>query len=238
MKNTRHISIYNEFKIFSQDFGGNFLFNVTKNINPILLNKSLKYKIENLSIDIGSTNLNLKEINFDAIDGLAFPIRFYLDNDPLKSEWTRLKSIYPSIQFVLNNNIIVSINDLGLPQSQDIVDSSDVYYQSNRFYNTLFLTQVNANPELTLQLSQTQTVAEYNYFNLSNNKVVSGANTYYDLIITNNDLSDFYFDSKAFNYLVISIYPLIKYFISGAGYQLILNSNITINFDLIEESPR
>ena len=75
-----------------------------------------------------------------------------------------------------------------------------------------------------------------NYFNLSNNKVISGANTYYDLITTNNDISDFYFDSKAFNYLVISIYPLIKYFISGAGYELVLNTNISINFDLIEET--
>lgn len=237
MINKRHISIYNEFKIFSQNFSGNFLFSVNKNINPILLNKSLKYKIENLSIDIGSTNLNLKEINFDAIDGLAFPIRFYLDDDPLRNEWTRLKSVYPSIQFSLNNNVISSINSLGLPESQDVIDSSSVYYQGNKYYNSLNLIQVNSTPELTLQLSKTQTIAEYNYFNLSNNKVESGLNTYYNLILTNNNLSNFYFDTKSFSYLVVSIYPLIKYFISGSGYQLILNSNITINFDLIEESP-
>ena len=237
MNNVRHISIYNEFFLTSQlQSVAPYTFNITKNLNVIQLNKSKRYNIKNLTIDIGGTNLNVKNMNFDGTEGLSFPFRFFLDNDPLAGEFNRLKLVHPTMQVALDNIVISTVNSLGEPNALDIVDSSNVFSALNKYWNTFNLIYPSSSPSINLQLSKTETVAEYNFFNFSYNKSEQGAIVYYSIIINNNNIHDFYFDSKNFEYLVFSIYPFLKYFISASGYQFILNTNFTVNFDLIEES--
>lgn len=235
MKNIRHISIYNEFFLTSQfQSVAPYTYNVTKNLNVIQLIKSKNYRIKNLTVDIGGTNLVVKNMNFDGTEGIAFPFRFILDENPLVGEYERLKQIYPTMQFAIDGSVISSVNQLKEPNSLDIVDSSNVYRALNKYFNTINLIYPSSSPVMALQLAKSQTVAEYNFFNFSYNKIEQASTPFYSIIINNNPINDFYFNSKNFEYLVFSLYPFLRYFIAASGYQFILNTNFTVNFDLEE----
>lgn len=233
MKNIRHISIFNELKLQTQNSGAQYLFSVIRNISVIELVKSKKYRIKNLSIDVGSSQNNLKDIYFDNTRQFGFPFRFYLDDNPLGNEYTRLKTAYPSSTLFLNSNLVTS-PDIGEPTSIDIVDSSNVFYDGSKYYNSFGINAILGSPEIFLQLLKTQTVAEYNIYNFLYSRIEESTQKIINSNASNNDISDFYFDSKAFNYLCFSIYPYVKYFILAATFSLVININFTVNFDLEE----
>lgn len=235
MNNIRHISIYNELRLLSFDSGAQFSFQFLRNLSTIDLIKSKKYKIKNLSIDIGSSINNLKDIYFGNTRQFGFPLRFYLDDNPLGNEYNRLIGLYPSATIFLNNVTATSSN-LGKPTSIDIVDSSNVFFDGNRYYNSIGINAVETNPELFLQLGKTQTVAEFNFYNFLYSRIEEGSSKIINSNTSNNDISEFYFDSKTFEYLCFSIFPYIKYFILTTPFFININVNFTVNFDLEELS--
>lgn len=233
MNNIRHISIFNELKLQSFNSGAQFYFTIIRNISVIDLIKSKKYRIKNLSIDLGSSKNNFKDIYFDNTNQFGFPFRFYLDDNPLGNEYKRLNSAFPSSTLYLNNNIISNEN-LGEPTAIDIVDSSNVFYDGSKFYNAFGINITQPNPEMFLQLVKTQTVAEYNIYNFLYSRIEESTQKIINSNATNNDISDFYFDSKTFNYLCFSIYPYVSYFVLAGIFSLVININFTVNFDLEE----
>ena len=233
MNNIRHISIFNEFRLRSVLSGGNYSFVINKNVSVVELLSNKKYKIKNLSIDIGSNILNILDVFFGDTRKFGFPFRFYLDENPLGNEYLRLVNLYPSSQIKLNNTIVTS-QELGFPIALDIVDSSNVYFDGNKYYNSFEFTQIQANPEILLQLGKTQTVAEYNFYNYFYGRISETPTKIINSNSSNNDISDFYFDSKTFNYLCFSIFPFLSFFIWASPYELSINFNFTINFDLEE----
>jgi len=234
MNNVIHISIYNQLNTQSSTAGGlDTTFFVTRNLSTIDLIKSKKYKISNLSIDIGFIFNNFTDINFL---NFGFPIRFFLDDNPLGNEYDRLIGLYPSASISLNNNTITS-NNLGKPTSIDIVDSSNVFNDNviGRFYNTFKITTTNADYRILLQFGKTQTVAEYNFYNFFSSRIVNSATTTINSNTSNNDISDFYFDSKTFDYLCFTIFPFIEFLpLAPPLYLNIIKLDYTVNFDLEE----
>ena len=229
--NVRHISHFSEFQLSVVPAAGLFSFALWKNLHSINLNKSKKYKIENLSLDIGSTEYESKDISFD---GLAFPLRFFLDNDPLNSEYERLKiNAFYGVSY--NGVGVPAPNSLKLPQANDILDSSNSYFNGGIYYNLFLGTAVLATPALEYQKRKTNTIAEYNFFNFSQCKITESSTNYFTAIISNNDSNNFYFDSKNFEYLNFSIYPLLRFTTSTPStVNFLITLNFTINFDLIE----
>jgi hypothetical protein len=234
MNNVRHISIYNQLNYQSSTAGGvDSTFFVTRNLSTIDLIKSKKYKISNLSIDIGFVFNDFDDIKFL---NFGFPLRFFLDDNPLGNEYDRLIGLYPSGNIYLNNNLITS-NNLGKPTSMDIVDSSNVFNDSviGRFYNTFKIITNNPDYRILLQFGKTQTVAEYNFYNFFNSKILNAGITTINSNTSNNDISDFYFDSKTFDYLCFTIFPFIEYLpLAPPAYLNIMKLDYTVNFDLEE----
>lgn len=235
MNNIRHISIYNELKLQSINIGANFYFSIIRNLSVIDLIKSKKYRIKNLSIDIGSSINNIKDVYFGNTRQFGFPLRFFLDDNPLGNEYIRLNGLYPTGTIFLNNSTVTSSN-LGNPTSIDIVDSSNVFYDGNKFYNSFGINVTQGNPEIFLQLLKTQTVAEFSFYNFLYSRIEESTTKIINSNTSNNDISDFYFDSKTFEYLCFSIYPYIKYFVLATPFEIVINLNFTINFDLEELS--
>lgn len=233
MNNIRHISISNELRLVSIPSGAQFLFSIIRNLSTVDLIRSKKYKISNLSIDIGSSVNNIKDVYFGNTRKFGFPIRFFLDDDPLGNEYTRLKNLYPASTVFLNNNTVTS-NNLGKPTSMDIVDSSNVFFDGNKFYNSIGINTVQGSPEIFLQLGKTQTVAEYNFYNFLYSRIEEGTSKIINSNTSNNDISDFYFDSKTFDYLCFSIFPFIQYFVLATPFEITTQYNFTVNFDLEE----
>lgn len=233
MNNVRHISIYNELKLQSFNSGAQFYFSIIRNLSTIDLVKSKKYKIKNLSIDIGSSINNFKDVYFDNTRQFGFPFRFFLDDNPLGNEYTKLNNLYPSGTIFYNNNTVTS-PELGKPTAIDIVDSSNVFYDGSLYYNSFGINTLQGSPEIFLQLLKTQTVAEFNFYNFLYSRIEEGASKIINSNTSNNSISDFYFDSKTFDYLCFSIYPYVKYFILATPFSLTININFTVNFDLEE----
>jgi hypothetical protein len=233
MNNIRHISIFNELKLQSIPSGAQFYFTIIRNLSTIDLIRSKKYKIKNLSIDIGSSINNLKDVYFGNTRQFGFPIRFFLDDNPLGNEYTRLNSLYPTGSIFLNGNTITD-NNLGKPTSIDIVDSSNVFYDGSKYYNSFGINQTEGSPEIFLQLGKTQTVAEYNFYNFLYSRIEESTSKIINSNTSNNDISDFYFDSKTFDYLCFSVFPYIKYFVLATPFEIVIQLNFTVNFDLEE----
>jgi hypothetical protein len=237
--NTRHISLFNEFKIVAGNTGGTISFNVDKNINCISLNNGMRYSIKNLSVDIGSSSsvIGVQEtINSFPV----FPLRFYLSDNPIVDAFFSGYTI-GSIKF----NGVSSPTAYNYSQL-DRADSSNqsAYCDPKSYYNYLQTEQTDSQGNFSQTQLKTNTVAEYNFFN----SIMKQTNTFNSSTLlndptflsefSNNDISDFYFNSNQENNLAISIFPRINMNTSsglGTGQNISLYLSYTINFDLIEE---
>ena len=237
--NTRHISIFNEFNFISSNTGGTLGNDIGKNINCISLNNSMRYTIKNLSIDIGSiaSKSGLQKI----IDTRpVFPLRFFLSNNPI------VDSFYDGY-----NLYYLAFNGVSSPSSYnysqlDRVDSSNqsAYITPKVYYNFLETRYSDTQGDFNQSQKKTNTVAEFNFFNLSlintntYNTTTSAIDTDFKSYASNNDISDFYFNSNQEDNLTICIFPRISLNTTGTGVDeeiLNLYLSYTINFDLIEE---
>jgi hypothetical protein len=226
--NVRHVSHFSEFFLsYTQSTDA---WKLDKNLHSISLNKSKNYKIENLSLDIGSSQLNSI---YSSLKSLSFPLRFFFDNDPLNNEWNRLK-ISPSYDIRYNNTLILLPNSLPAPNAIDILDSSNNDLSSG-VYNNLFQVDVSGiSADLPIQLRKTNTISEYNFFNLSQTQIISGSTSIFNTTVSNNDVNNFYFNSNHYEYLNFSIYPGCRFTSVPAGSEFLIRFNFTINFDLVE----
>jgi len=234
MSNVRHVSIFNESKNISFQSGANFSFSQIKNIGIIYLNPSKKYKIKNLSVDIGSVINTLKDVYFANTREFGFPFRFYLDDDPLVNAVKSLELAYPTGSVFVNNSTPVDKNNIP-PSAIDVVDSSNINFYLNQFYNSIGINVVNGNPELFTQTIKTQTIAEYNFYNFSYSRIEESTSKFINVISSNNEIANFDFESKSFKYLCFSIFPYYRFFVQSSSYVFNLLFNYTVNFDLIEE---
>lgn len=189
---------------------------------------SKKYKIKNLSIDIGGSTLST-----DIVDIFGkFGLRFFLSNSPLPEEYDRLKLIYPSSLIDYNNVLQTSPNFTQDPITNDIIDSSNSDFLNSIYYNNFYIYDVpySGSPaRYSLNKATTQTISEYNFFSINYFKFVHGS-TISGLIATNNDISDFSFLSNSYKFLNFSIYPGFQ----GTGSSGSFMFNFTVNFDLEE----
>jgi hypothetical protein len=226
MSNTRHISIFNEFRIFANGSPPEIF--VQKSLSCVSLNPSLNYKIKNLTVDVGGSIFKANYI--DPI--ITSPIRFFLSNDPLPDEYNRIKQVYPSAVIKYNGIIQSDSNFATTPISNDIIDSS------LEIYNKFELENLTISPAIVIFLNKsiTETVAEYNFFSIAAGRVLTGSGFSGFNIVTNNDLGDFYFNSKNSKFLNFSIYPKIVSLggIIDPSQQVDIYINFTVNFDLEE----
>ena len=236
--NVRHISLYNEFKLSSSNNG--LYFNVGKNVNCISLNSSQQYRIKNLSIDIGSSSLQCQSETF--LNALpTFPLRFYLSDNPI------VDSFYDGYTLgALSFNGVSSPSVYNYNQI-DRADSSNqsAYCLPNAYNNYLQTEQTNATGDFNHAQKKTNTVAEYNFFSQNQSYVTkfdASATAFvsdYLSNITNNNITNFMFNSNNENNLSFCIFPRLKLNSTGSlyTYQTITFSMCyTINFDLIEEN--
>jgi hypothetical protein len=236
MNNIRHISLFNEFNLTGTWNGTTTDVENKRNINCISLNSSLKYSIKNLSIDIGFTSLYTNSTSaFTA--GIGFPVRFYLTDTPIQD------NISTSGLFTLNQ---IKFNGVVNPTiynylQLDKADSSNQYaipagsYPYLNYCNFLELSEtlgLSTGQTYNYTALKTNTVCEYNFFNLSQSlQQYSGSAYTYNFAY--NDTNDFSFNSNNENNLSISIFPRMQ-FIPLFDFNLLMN--YTINFDLIEEN--
>lgn len=232
--NIRHISIFNELKLLEFPSGGQFSFQILKNIGVVQLNKSKKYKIKNLSIDVGSTINYIKNVYFADTREFGIPFRFYLDDNPLTNAFNKTKSAFPLGSVFVNNSVVSDPDKLNATVI-DVVDSSNVNFSQGFYYNSLGLNLLSGNPEIFSQVIKTETVAEYNFFNLSYSRSEEGTTISNTIITSNNDISDFDFQSKTFDYLCFTPFPYLKFFVLSGSQVINILCNFTVNFDLIED---
>ena len=208
--NIRHVSLSNIFNL-TRTTGDSFV--IQRNINCISLSNSLKYSIKNLNLSMGAF-----EIESDSTVGL--PLRFYLSDDPINQaiqNYTTTTVIFNT----LVNPSTYNYNQL------DISDSSNI-----NFNNLLSLTQTEAFP-FYMNL-KTNTVFETYLNQLIRSKYyysLTGVDYNFSSIPTITN--DFSFKSNNESNLAIAIFPF--YFPKPTNGIFLLNSQYTINFDLIEE---
>jgi len=220
--------------------GGIFGFDVDKNINCVSLNNSMQYKIKNLSIDIGSMSLvagTQEIINSYPV----FPIRFYLSDNPIVDAFYDQYSL-TSLSF----NGVSSPTEYNYNQL-DRADSSNqsAYCDPKKYYNYLQTRQTDSQANFSQTQKKTNTVAEFNFFNLgllqtnTFNSSTSLIDSSFNSYVSNNNISDFYFNSNQENNLAISIFPRINMNSTtpslATGQTISLYLSYTINFDLVEE---
>ena len=233
MNNVRHITLFNELILSGTwDTTQTKVYN-KRNINCIALNRSMKYKLRNLTIDVGYVSLKTNTEDY-LLSNPAFPIRFYLSENPI------IENISNSyFNQLITFNGIVSPTKYNLIQS-DKLDSSNQSATIPPYSYSNFLEiyeELGASPYYNYTILKTFTMAEFNFFNLfqsSTSRTVGGT---YDFKsnLGFNDVNSFDFESNTYSNLSISIFPKI-WFIPLALFSLYLN--YTINFDLIEESPK
>jgi hypothetical protein len=237
--NTRHISLFNEFNYVASNTGGTLGNDIAKNINCISLNNSMRYAIKNLSIDIGSI-ASKSGVQKIIETKPVFPIRFFLSNNPI------VDSFYDGY-----NLYYIAFNGISSPSSYnynqlDRVDSSNqsAFINPKSYYNFLETRQSDTQGDFNQTQKKTNTVAEYNFFNLSLidtstfNITTSATANEFKSYASNNDISDFYFNSNQEDNLAISIFPRISMNTIGTlvNEQILdLYLSYTINFDLVEE---
>ncbi len=235
MDNVRHITLFNEFILDGNWDAITTAVNNKRNINCISLNRSMKYKLRNLSIDVGYVSLKTDTDAF-LISNPAFPIRFYLSENPIIENIITGSLTYDQ---AITFNGIVSPSKYDLIQS-DKLDSSNQSATIPPYSYSNFLEifeKLNNTPYYNYTRLKTFTLAEFNFFNLfqsSTSRTIGGTFDYRSNLGF-NDVNSFDFESNTYSNLSISVFPKI-WFIPLASFNLYLN--YTINFDLIEESPR
>lgn len=205
---------------------------IIRNLSSVLLAKNKKYLIKNLSIDIGQSYVNGADF-YDYYT--STPIRFILSNDPLSDEYNRLKDVFPS--YVIRYNNVIKTNNVfdENPISNDIIDNSNVDHGSGIYYNCFQISSpsyINLTP-IRLSSCKSETVSIYEFMSLSSFEQINTSQPRYrNLAVTNNDISDFYFDSKSYSYLNFSVYPYI--YGTGSAPLFTMLFTFTVNFDLEE----
>lgn len=231
--NIRHISLFNEFLFEAIDTGTAFSVVNNRNINCIALNSSKNYAIKNLSIDIGASTLESNNI-FNVTSAPAFPIRFYLSENPINDAISNQYTIT-----YLGFDGVSSPSSFNFKQI-DRLDSSNqsAVISPQRYSNFLELSEEMGSFDYNYTQLKTNTIAELLFFNFSQIYTLQAPATspVYNCIITNNDNNSFQFFSNNESNLSIAIFPKIR--IQKGIYAnaiLRLRLNYTINFDLIEE---
>lgn len=222
-----HVSLYNEFLIYSYKDGTSLnQYIINRNVNIIPLNTSQNYKIKNFNVSIGSDDLLYDTNNIRIITNL----RCYLDDNPV---FNRL-SDSPIFQQYKFNGII---NDTELNFTAPLVSDSSNQIDSispQRFYNYLEqYTVVNvSNQFLDLLKNKTYTIMEMPLKNMFSNRIGSNDKTFN---VSNVPAKDFYFNSNNYEYLVLCLFPFID-IPSALNSAFSYSGNFTINFDLIQEN--
>lgn len=210
--NVRHVSLYNEINVV-YDLSITEL-TLSRNINCISLNQSLKYSINNFSIDMGYA-----KIDTTALSSLFFPIRFYLSDTPVND------AIAPYTTTSLTFNGVSSPTSFNYNQ----IDISD----SSNNINNNYLELVQTTSIIDYNLLKTNTVFETFINQISQTRSLYSlpSTAQYGLQSFPINTNNFSFNSRNEQNLAISIFPSL---FSGTSQNF--SGRFIINFDLIEES--